>query len=92
VQAQNEMKPRTAVGRRVRDFVCGMEVDSARTGWRHVHQGETYYFCHPRCLSKFRSIPRLYLRAAFARRAERPTVFVEAKTWHSAQIPSGTKH
>ena len=50
-------------GRRLRDLVCGMEVDPA-TEWRHTYEGETYYFCHPRCLGKFRSNPRLYLRAA----------------------------
>jgi len=79
----NEVGTRTGDGR-VRDFVCGMEVDSARAEWNHIYEGETYYFCHPRCLGKFRLIPRLYLRAALASRAGPPTAFVPAKTWHSA--------
>jgi len=80
----NELGTRTGDGRRVRDFVCGMEVDPAEAQWRYTHDGKIYYFCHPRCLSKFRSIPRLYLRAALASRAGPPTTFVPAKTWHSA--------
>ena len=65
----NEMKGDAGDGGRVLDLVCGMEVDPTQTEWRHTHEGETYYFCHPRCLSKFRSIPRFYLRAALAWRA-----------------------
>jgi len=51
-------------GRLVRDLVCGMEIDSAQSQWRHIYEGETYYFCHPRCLGKFRAAPKLYLHAA----------------------------
>ena len=60
-------------GRLVRDLVCGMEIDPDQTEWRHTHDDETYYFCHPRCLGKFRSNPRLYLRAARAARPGDPT-------------------
>jgi Cu+-exporting ATPase len=59
--------------RRVRDLVCGMEIDPAETAWRHTHEGETYYFCHPRCLGKFRANPTLYLQAARISRAGEPT-------------------
>ena len=55
--------------RRIRDVVCGMEIDPAGTPWRHTHEGETYYFCHPRCLGKFRATPKLFLRAARFSRA-----------------------
>jgi len=51
-------------GRLVRDVVCGMDIDPAATKWRHTYEGETYYFCHPRCLGKFRTTPKLYLHAA----------------------------
>ena len=50
--------------RLVRDLVCGMEVDPAQTAWSHIYEGETYYFCHPRCLGKFRAAPKLYLHVA----------------------------
>jgi YHS domain-containing protein len=72
---ENEMSTHPRTGVLVRDFVCGREVDATQTEWRHVHEGETYYFCHPRCLGKFRLIPRLYLRAALASRAELPMAF-----------------
>jgi YHS domain-containing protein len=77
---KNEIATRTGDGRHVRDFVCSMEVDPAEAPWRYIHDGKTYYFCHPRRLSKFRSIPRLYLRAALVSRAGPPTAFVQAKT------------
>jgi Cu+-exporting ATPase len=51
-------------GRLVRDLVCGMEIDSAQTQWRYIYEGEIYYFCHPRCLGKFRTTPKLYLHPA----------------------------
>ncbi len=43
------------------DPVCGMTV--VREGAQHVfeHSGETYYFCHAGCRSKFESDPQHYL-------------------------------
>jgi Cu+-exporting ATPase len=42
------------------DPVCGMEVD-ADSPYRHVHEGQTYYFCNPRCQAKFEAEPLKYL-------------------------------
>jgi|GEM_PF-1749543 YHS domain-containing protein len=36
------------------DPVCGMEVDS-KTSVKIIVNGETYYFCSPRCKDKFSS-------------------------------------
>src|SRR5262249_28315968 len=43
------------------DPVCGMQVDPAKArGW-YIHEGQTYYFCCPSCLMKFRDDPQRYI-------------------------------
>ncbi len=45
-----------------RDPVCGMNVDPQNPkGGSTQHQGQTYYFCNPRCREKFRAEPEKYL-------------------------------
>src|SRR5262249_43606324 len=45
------------------DPVCGMQVDPAKArGW-YIHEGQTYYFCCPSCLVKFRDDPQCYIGA-----------------------------
>ncbi|HTA17525.1 MAG TPA: YHS domain-containing protein, partial [bacterium] len=44
----------------LKDPVCGMDVD-ADSPYHHVHAGQTYYFCNPRCLEKFKADPVAYL-------------------------------
>ena len=44
----------------LRDPVCGMSVTSD-SDHRHVHGGETYYFCSAHCLRKFEASPVQYL-------------------------------
>ena len=41
----------------VKDPVCGMTVDSARTPHHAVHAGHTYHFCSAGCRSKFVADP-----------------------------------
>jgi Cu+-exporting ATPase len=53
-------------GHSVKDPVCGMTVDPATAKHRHVHDGETYYFCAARCREKFIANPAQYLDAAQA--------------------------
>jgi Cu+-exporting ATPase len=43
------------------DPVCGMTVDSATAAGKFDYEGQTYYFCHPRCLQKFSADPQTYL-------------------------------
>jgi P-type Cu+ transporter len=45
----------------VKDPVCGMTVDPAKTAHRHEHNGTTYYFCCEGCLKKFAADPSKYL-------------------------------
>ncbi len=54
------------------DPVCGMKVKVA--GARNVteHAGHTYYFCNPKCLTRFTAEPARYLMPAEARPAPPP--------------------
>jgi Cu+-exporting ATPase len=49
-----------------RDPVCGMAVDPARAQHRYSYRGQTYYFCCPHCLEKFKTEPEKYLAKATA--------------------------
>jgi Cu+-exporting ATPase len=44
-----------------KDPVCGMQVDPASAAASYVYEGQTYYFCNPRCLERFRADPLRYL-------------------------------
>jgi P-type Cu+ transporter len=43
------------------DPVCGMTVDPQTTPHRHVHHGETHYFCSGGCRTRFAADPAKYL-------------------------------
>jgi Cu+-exporting ATPase len=43
------------------DPVCGMNVDPPRAAGKHEHNGQTYHFCSPHCLTKFRQNPDKFL-------------------------------
>ena len=42
------------------DPVCGMQVDERQAAGTSEHQGETYYFCSPRCKQQFDQDPARY--------------------------------
>jgi Cu+-exporting ATPase len=44
------------------DPVCGMKVKVAGAKNTTVHEGQTYYFCNPKCLQKFTADPVRYLK------------------------------
>ena len=44
------------------DPVCGMKVKVEGEKNTAVHEGETYYFCNPKCLQKFTAEPSRYLK------------------------------
>ncbi len=46
----------------VKDPVCGMTVDPAKSPHRHVHEGATYHFCSAGCRTKFADDPAKYLK------------------------------
>ena len=45
----------------VLDPVCGMTVDPERTPHRAEHGGEAYYFCNPKCRTRFVAEPERFL-------------------------------
>jgi P-type Cu+ transporter len=47
----------------VKDPVCGMTVDPAKTPQHAAHQGHDYHFCSASCLGKFEADPARYLAA-----------------------------
>ena len=49
---------------KVKDPVCGMMVDPAKTPHHAEHAGATYHFCNPRCRLKFIASPESYLALA----------------------------
>ena len=58
----------------VRDPVCGMTIDPAKSPHRFAHRGETYHFCSSGCRTKFAADPQSYLD----------------KTATKAAVPEGT--
>ena len=44
-----------------KDPVCGMDVDEKKAAGKSDYQGQTYYFCNPRCQQKFEADPSRYL-------------------------------
>ncbi|WP_442957107.1 heavy metal translocating P-type ATPase [Phreatobacter sp. AB_2022a] len=61
-----------ALAHRVKDPVCGMDVDPATSKHRHDHAGTTYHFCSDGCRSKFAADPQRYLAPAGAVDAPMP--------------------
>jgi len=46
------------------DPVCGMTVDPASAAGSHLHDGQTYFFCNPSCLERFKAEPEKFLVGA----------------------------
>ncbi|HYI92214.1 MAG TPA: heavy metal translocating P-type ATPase [Bryobacteraceae bacterium] len=46
----------------VLDPVCGMTISPDDDAGRTEYKGQTYYFCHPNCLAKFKADPERYLK------------------------------
>ncbi len=63
------------------DPVCGMTVDPATAAGKFDYEGQTYYFCSPRCLDRFSADPH-----AFLNKASQPLVAAHAHA-HSAAAP-----
>jgi Cu+-exporting ATPase len=52
------------VSQKVKDPVCGMDVDPAKTKHKTEHAGKVYSFCCAGCVEKFRANPEKYLKPA----------------------------
>src|SRR5215213_1326802 len=56
--------PASRDAHRVKDPVCGMDVDPHATPHKAEHQGHPYYFCSVGCRSKFLAEPARYVASA----------------------------
>jgi P-type Cu+ transporter len=63
---------------KVKDPVCGMMVSPATAKHRLEHDGETHFFCNPRCLEKFRADPDRYTHPPTEAPAPVPPAAAEA--------------
>ena len=70
-------------GRRVKDPVCGMEVDPAVTEHVTAHAEKFHYFCSAGCLSKFNADPGRYLNGE----ASLPSNVQEGAIWTCPMHP-----
>lgn len=52
------------VGGRVKDPVCGMDIDPRHAAATANYGGTRYYFCSTSCRDKFQQAPRRYVGAA----------------------------
>jgi Cu+-exporting ATPase len=48
----------------IKDPVCGMVVDPAKTVTTSDHKGTTYYFCSPGCQTAFDEAPEKFMEQA----------------------------
>ncbi len=65
-----ELEGTAAVSGTVKDPVCGMTVDPAKTAHHADHAGHSYHFCSAGCRTKFIAEPGKYLQARAPLRAE----------------------
>jgi Cu+-exporting ATPase len=55
------MNTATKGERLVIDPVCGMKIDAASAAGSYEYKGETYFFCNPVCLDRFKNDPEKYI-------------------------------
>src|SRR3954454_12383597 len=58
---QDQSRQSASIGD-VIDPVCGMTVDPQTTPHRHMHHGDSYFFCSAGCRTKFSADPARYLQ------------------------------
>jgi Cu+-exporting ATPase len=46
---------------KVKDLVCGMEIDRDSAAATYEYKGKTYYFCNPGCRDTFARDPEKYV-------------------------------
>ena len=47
---------------RIKDFVCGAELDKEKSADRYDYEGKTYHFCSQKCRDDFSKDPRQYIK------------------------------
>lgn len=60
-----DSKPVAAADGKVTDPVCGMTIDpKTAKGGKSTFEGQDYYFCNPKCKTKFDADPKSYVQKA----------------------------
>jgi Cu+-exporting ATPase len=59
--SRNDLKVMNKKSPQVKDPVCGMQFAPEKAAGKLEHEGQTYYFCNPSCLEKFKADPLKYL-------------------------------
>lgn len=77
-------KPANDMEAKVRDPVCGMAVDPAKTPHHAQHHGTAFHFCSAGCKSKFEADPGKYLKAE---KAAAPTAAEKAAIYTCPMHP-----
>lgn len=67
-------------GGSVKDPVCGMNVDPAKTDLKFDYNGRYYYFCSSHCFEKFRKDPEKYLQQGNFEEMPAPVLPLEVGT------------
>ena len=61
--SENKMKKEEEMTK-VKDLVCGMEIDPKKAAASEKYQGKTYYFCSITCHDKFKAEPKKYTQGS----------------------------
>jgi P-type Cu+ transporter len=59
------------------DPVCKMQFPPEKAAGSYIYAGETYYFCNPGCLEKFKADPEKYLASTPSQPAQMPLSSVD---------------
>ena len=71
--------PAATITAKVKDPVCGMDVDPKSAKYKHEHAGKTHYFCSAGCRERFKAEPARYLKKAAPAAAERSVSILPAQ-------------
>jgi YHS domain-containing protein len=62
-------KPSAEKAKKVKDLVCGMDVDRSPDTLNTRYKGKTYYFCSKQCMKSFEANPEEYIHKSMAAQA-----------------------
>ncbi len=74
----------------IKDPVCGMSVNPSNAAGKYEYQGQTYYFCNPKCEDRFKADPEKYLHPKPAVAAAVPKKRRDFHLPHGPGSPSGS--
>jgi len=76
---------------KVKDPVCGMEIDDTKAAGRYEYKGHIYHFCSQTCKDKFVNSPDSYLHPETKKKEESSTVVTAAVEYTCPMHPEIVK-